>query len=152
MGPMTRAGESNVRYNAEFTAGHKLGKKSELSSTYGTFTPPSLCSKWLRCGTLLADRRDRHSWASSGLPVNRRLLWARGAARWVICIDDLLIAFIWAARRAIDRERAIALRRGRGFHTIYSASHRRMASNNRESCFAPSCPATHVVSGAARSF
>jgi len=110
------------------------------------------CSRWLRCSTLLADRRDRHSWASSGLPVNRRLLWDRGAARWVICIDDLLIAFIWAARRAIDRERAIALRRGRGFHTIYSASHRRMASNNRESCFAPSCPATHVVSGAARSF
>lgn len=36
MGPMTRARESNTRYNAEFTAGHKLGKKSELYSTYGT--------------------------------------------------------------------------------------------------------------------
>jgi hypothetical protein len=36
MGPMTRAGERNDRYNAEFTVGHKLGNKSELYSTYGT--------------------------------------------------------------------------------------------------------------------
>jgi hypothetical protein len=35
MGPMTRAGESNARYNLEFTAARKLGKKSELYSTYG---------------------------------------------------------------------------------------------------------------------
>ncbi len=35
MGPMTSAGESNARYNAEFTAGRRLGKKSELYSTYG---------------------------------------------------------------------------------------------------------------------
>jgi hypothetical protein len=35
MGPMTRAGESNARYNSEFTVGRKLGEKSELYSTYG---------------------------------------------------------------------------------------------------------------------
>jgi len=35
IGPMTRAGESNARYNSEFTVGRKLGKKSELYSTYG---------------------------------------------------------------------------------------------------------------------
>jgi hypothetical protein len=34
MGPMTSAGESNARYNSEFTVGHKLGKASELYSTY----------------------------------------------------------------------------------------------------------------------
>ena len=35
IGPMTRPGESNARYNSEFTIGHKVGKKSELYSTYG---------------------------------------------------------------------------------------------------------------------
>ena len=35
IGPMTRPGESNARYNSEFTVGHKLGKASELYSTYG---------------------------------------------------------------------------------------------------------------------
>jgi hypothetical protein len=35
MGPMTRPGESNARYNSEFTVGHKVGRASELYSTYG---------------------------------------------------------------------------------------------------------------------
>jgi hypothetical protein len=35
IGPMTRPDESNARYNSEFTIGHKVGKKSELYSTYG---------------------------------------------------------------------------------------------------------------------
>jgi hypothetical protein len=35
MGPMTSAGESNARYNSELTIARKLGKKSELYSTYG---------------------------------------------------------------------------------------------------------------------
>jgi hypothetical protein len=35
MGPMTSAGESNARYNSEFTIARKLGTKSELYSTYG---------------------------------------------------------------------------------------------------------------------
>ena len=35
IGPMTRPGESNARYNSEFTIGHKVGKGSELYSTYG---------------------------------------------------------------------------------------------------------------------
>ncbi len=34
MGPMTSVGESNARYDSEFTVGHKLGKASELYSTY----------------------------------------------------------------------------------------------------------------------
>jgi hypothetical protein len=34
MGPVTSVGESNVRYNSELTVGHKLGKESELYSTY----------------------------------------------------------------------------------------------------------------------
>jgi len=34
MGPVTSTGESNARYNSEFTVGHKLGKESELYSTY----------------------------------------------------------------------------------------------------------------------
>jgi hypothetical protein len=34
MGPMTSAGEHNARYNSEFTVGHKLGKASELYTTY----------------------------------------------------------------------------------------------------------------------
>jgi len=34
MGPMTSLGESNARYNSEFTVGHKIGKASELYSTY----------------------------------------------------------------------------------------------------------------------
>lgn len=34
MGPVTSAGESNARYNSEFTVGRKLGKASELYSTY----------------------------------------------------------------------------------------------------------------------
>jgi len=34
MGPVTSTGESNARYNSEFTVGHKLGKASELYSTY----------------------------------------------------------------------------------------------------------------------
>ena len=33
LGPMTSPGESNKRYNSEFTIGHKLGKGSELYST-----------------------------------------------------------------------------------------------------------------------
>jgi len=36
MGPATSTGESNARYNSEFTVGHKLGKGSELYSTYST--------------------------------------------------------------------------------------------------------------------
>jgi hypothetical protein len=36
IGPVTSAGESNARYNSEFTVGRKLGKASELYSTYGT--------------------------------------------------------------------------------------------------------------------
>jgi hypothetical protein len=35
MGPMTRPGKSNARYNSEFTIGHKVGNKSQLYSTYG---------------------------------------------------------------------------------------------------------------------
>ena len=35
IGPVTSVGESNDRYNSEFTVGHKLGKASELYSTYG---------------------------------------------------------------------------------------------------------------------
>lgn len=35
IGPITSVGESNDRYNSEFTVGHKLGKASELYSTYG---------------------------------------------------------------------------------------------------------------------
>jgi hypothetical protein len=34
MGPVTRAKESNARYNSEFTVARKLGKESELYSTY----------------------------------------------------------------------------------------------------------------------
>jgi hypothetical protein len=34
IGPVTMAGDSNARYNSEFTVGHKLGKESELYSTY----------------------------------------------------------------------------------------------------------------------
>lgn len=36
IGPVTSAGESNARYNSEFTVARKLGKASELYSTYGT--------------------------------------------------------------------------------------------------------------------
>jgi hypothetical protein len=35
MGPMTSNGQSNARYNSEFTIARKLGKKSELYSTLG---------------------------------------------------------------------------------------------------------------------
>lgn len=35
MGPVTSTGQSNARYNSEFAVGHKLGKASELYSTYG---------------------------------------------------------------------------------------------------------------------
>jgi len=34
MGPMTSPGKSNARYNSEFTVGRKLGKQSELYSTF----------------------------------------------------------------------------------------------------------------------
>lgn len=36
MGPVTSTGESNARFNSESTVGHKLGKASELYSTYST--------------------------------------------------------------------------------------------------------------------
>lgn len=36
MGPVTSTGQSNARFNSEFTVGHKFGKSSELYSTYGT--------------------------------------------------------------------------------------------------------------------
>lgn len=44
MGPVTSTGESNARYNSEFSVGHKLGKASELYSTYATlhFAQPSV--------------------------------------------------------------------------------------------------------------
>ena len=36
IGPVTSTGQSNNRFNSELTVGHKLGKSSELYSTYTT--------------------------------------------------------------------------------------------------------------------
>lgn len=44
MGPVTSTGQSNARFSSEFTVGHKLGKSSELYSTYSSlhYAQPSV--------------------------------------------------------------------------------------------------------------